>query len=76
MPDVTIVYSPTASARAVFDQAGGESLPATLPFVPAAGDEFAVGGTVFTVLRRRIVPGPPLCVTLTLDHPARPARLR
>jgi hypothetical protein len=76
MPDVTIVYNPTPSARAVFEQAGGEGLPATLPFLPVPGDEIAVGGAVFSVLRRRIAPGPPLAVTLTLDHPARPALRR
>lgn len=72
MPEITVLYHPTASARTVFRQAGGESLPTTLPFVPVAGDDIAVGEAVFTVLHRRIAPGPPLCVTLTLDHPARP----
>lgn len=76
MLDVTIIYQPTATARIGFEKAQGSGLPPSLAMLPMVGDEIAFGGAVFSVLRRRIEPGPPTRVILTLDHPARPAGRR
>jgi hypothetical protein len=74
--EVTVVYVPTDTARAAFVSAGGDRLSARPAVLPVAGDEILIGDVVFLVLRRRIDPGPPPVVRLTLDHPSRPQGLR
>jgi hypothetical protein len=68
--DVLVVYLPTGTSQLRFAECGGADLPHVLPVIPIPGDEIAVGADVFRVIRRRIDPGPPCRVMLTLDHPA------
>lgn len=74
--DVILVYLPTGTSQARFAACGGADLPTVLPVIPVTGDAIAVGADVFRVIRRRIDPGPPCRVTLTLDHPAQGGRPR
>ena len=74
--DVIIVFLLTETARPRYIAAGGLNLSDRLPLVPVPGDEIAAGSDVFRVIRRRIDPGPPCRVTLTLDHPAQSRHVR
>jgi hypothetical protein len=74
--DVLVVYLPTGTSQQRFADCGGADLPHVLPVIPVPGDEIAVGADLFRVIRRRIDPGPPCRVTLTLDYPAQGGRPR